>query len=637
MIQLSDIKVSFGERVLFEGVTWHLDLGDRVALVGPNGSGKTTLFKVALGLLAPDSGRRLVSRSARPGYLPQEESSPSQKTVLGEALTAFPNRETLTEEMESLGHELETLAKDDPELPALLGRYGSLQKRFEQENGYHHEHLASEVLSGLGFAPGEQEKPVSAMSGGWQMRVALAKLLLASPTHLFLDEPTNHLDIESLAWLEDYLYGFPGAVILVSHDRYFLDRMAKKTCEIQGGRLDEYPANYTGYLAEKERRKGALVSQAKRQEERVAQLERFIERFRAKNTKATQVKSKEKMLAKMERVVIPGEEKKIRFRFPSAPHSGRKMMELVEAGKAYGDKKVFSGINLVVERGQKIAMVGVNGAGKSTLLRLLAGTDEPTEGKRTVYPKVEIAYFAQHTADMLTPENTVMEEMQSASPEGLRPRLRTLLGSFLFGGDDVFKKISVLSGGEKARVALAKTLLLPANLLIMDEPTNHLDLAGKEVLEEALRDYEGSLIIVTHDRYLMNRVAEITWEMENGKFLAYPGNYDLYHWRKQRLSQEDVSQEAAPKTRDEEKERKRREALERADKYEHKKALLTLEKEIEAKEARKKEVEGLLADPKIYADGEQARTLVMEYQRLRDELDALYEVYEEKESLINGN
>jgi ATP-binding cassette subfamily F protein 3 len=637
MIQLSDIKVSFGERVLFEGVTWHLDLGDRVAVVGPNGSGKTTLFKVALGLLAPDSGQRLVSRSAKPGYLPQEDSSPSERTVLDEALTAFPNRDSLVEEMESLGHELETLAKDDPELPALLGRYGSLQKRFEQEDGYHHEHLAREVLSGLGFASGEQEKPVSAMSGGWQMRVALAKLLLASPTHLFLDEPTNHLDIESMAWLEDYLAKFPGAVILVSHDRYFLDRMARKTCEISGGRLLEYPTNYTGYLAEKEQRKEALINQAKRQEERVAQLERFIERFRAKNTKATQVKSKEKMLAKMERIVIPGEEKRIRFRFPPAPHSGRKMLELANAGKAYGDKRVFSGISLLVERGQKIAMVGVNGAGKSTLLRLLAGTESVTEGKRTAYPRVEIAYFAQHTTDMLNPEDTVLEEMQSASPEELRPKLRTLLGSFLFTGDDVFKKVAVLSGGEKARLALAKTLLQPANLLIMDEPTNHLDLAGKEVLEQALLDYEGSLVIVTHDRYLMNRVAEITWEMEHGIFHAYPGNYDLYLWRKARLQEEQAPQEAAPKTRDEGKERKRREALERAEIYEHRKALMALEKEIEAKEVRKKEVEGLLADPKIYADGEQARALVFEYQHLRDELDALYETYEEKESLIIDN
>jgi ATP-binding cassette, subfamily F, member 3 len=634
MIQLADIKVSFGERTLFDGVTWHLDTGDRVAVVGPNGSGKTTLFKVALGLLTPDSGKRLVSRSARPGYLPQEDSSPSGRTVLAEALTAFPNRDSLVEEMESLGHELETLAKDDPELPALLGRYGSLQKRFEQENGYHHEHLAKEVLSGLGFAPEEFGKPVSAMSGGWQMRVALAKLLLASPTHLFLDEPTNHLDIESMAWLEDYLSHFPGAVILVSHDRYFLDRMARKTCEISGGKLLEYHTNYTGYLAEKEQRKEALINQAKRQGERVAQLERFIERFRAKNTKATQVKSKEKMLEKMERVVIPGEEKRIRFHFPPAPPCGRKMLELADAGKAYGDKRVFSGIGLLVERGQKIAMVGVNGAGKSTLLRLLAGTEAPTEGKRTAYPRVEIAYFAQHTTDMLNPENTVQEEMQSASPDELRPRLRTLLGSFLFTGDDVFKKVSVLSGGEKARLALAKTLLQPANLLIMDEPTNHLDLAGKEVLEQALLDYEGSLVIVTHDRYLMNRVAEITWEMENGRFITYPGNYDLYLWRKARLVEEEAPPDVLPKTRDEEKERKRREALERAEKYKHKKALLTLEKEIEAKEARKKEVEGLLADPKIYADGEQARALVLEYQRVRDELDALYEVYEEKERLI---
>lgn len=634
MIQLSDISLAFGERTLFDGVTWHLDIGDRVALVGPNGSGKTTLFKVALGLMSPDRGRRLVSRSARPGYLPQEDSSPSQRTVLCEALTAFPNRDALTEEMESLGHELETLAKDDPELPALLGRYGSLQKRFEQEDGYHHEHLAKEVLSGLGFAQEEFAKPVSAMSGGWQMRVALAKLLLASPTHLFLDEPTNHLDIESMAWLEDYLSKFPGAVILVSHDRYFLDRMAKKTYEISGGKLVEYHTNYSGYLEEKEKRKEALVNQAKRQEERVTQLERFIERFRAKNTKATQVKSKEKMLEKMERIVVPGTEKRIRFRFPPAPHSGRKMLELSGAGKAYDDKRIFSNVSLLVERGQKIALVGVNGAGKSTLLRLLAGTEEPTEGKRRLYSGTEIAYFAQHTTDMLDPENTVLEEMQSASPDELRPRLRTLLGSFLFTGDDAFKKVSVLSGGEKSRLALAKTLLQPANLLIMDEPTNHLDLAGKEVLEQALMDYEGSLVIVTHDRYLMNRVAEITWEMEGGNFIAYPGNYDLYLWRKERLTLDEAPQETAPKARDEEKERKRREALERAERYEHKKALIELEKEIERKEARKTEVETLLADPKIYADGEQARALVMEYQRLRDELDALYEGYGEKERLI---
>lgn len=636
MIQLSNIALSFGERKLFDGITWHLDLGDRVALVGPNGSGKTTLFKVALGLTSPDAGERMVSKSARLGYLPQEESAPSERTVLDEALTAFSDRGALIEEMEILSTDLADRQKEDPELPALLERYGILQRRFEHDNGYQHEHQGQKVLCGLGFQSEDFTKQVAALSGGWQMRVALAKLLLSSPTHLFLDEPTNHLDVESMTWLEDYLSHFPGAVILISHDRYFVDRMVQRVYELQNGRLEEYHTNYSAYLAEKGRRKEALIAQAKRQQERVEQLERFIERFRAKNTKATQVKSKEKLLAKMERIVIPGEHKRVRFRFPPAPHSGRRMVELQDVGKAYGEKIVFSNVNLLVERGQKIALVGVNGAGKSTLMRLMAGAESPSEGRRTLYPQVEVAYFAQHTAEMLKPDLTVLEEMEAVAPDAVRPRLRTLLGSFLFVGDDVFKKVSVLSGGERSRLALAKTLLLPANLLIMDEPTNHLDLAGKEVLEQALLDYEGSLVIVTHDRYLMNRVATITWEMEEGRFSVYPGNYDLYLWRKTQLAEHSGTQKVQPQnraaiSRTQEKERKRREAQERAERARHKQAIQELEQKIEMKEARSEELEKLLADPQVYADGNKARVLVTEYRELKVELVALYDLYEETE------
>jgi ATP-binding cassette subfamily F protein 3 len=632
MIQLSNITLSFGQRTLFNGLSWHLDIGDRVALVGPNGSGKTTLFRIALGLVTPDAGQRMVSRSARLGYLPQEESAPSERTVLAEALTAFPNRDAQLNELETLARDLEGSAKDDPELPALLERFGALQRRFELENGYQQEHLAREVLSGLGFKEQDLERHVSEMSGGWQMRVALAALLLASPTHLFLDEPTNHLDIESMSWLEDYLARFPGAVVLVSHDRYFVDRMVKKIYEIQNARLEEYHANYSGYLAERENRKEALIAQARRQQDRIEQLERFIERFRAKNTLATRVKSKEKMLARMERVVVPGEEKRIRFRFPPAPHSGRRMLELKDVGKTYAEHRVFSGISAIVERGQKIALVGVNGAGKSTLMRLMTGSEPPTEGTCTIYPQAKIGYFAQHTTEMLNPENTVLEELECVAPDELRLRLRTLLGSFLFTGDDVFKRVAVLSGGEKSRLALAKTLLSPANLLIMDEPTNHLDLAGKEVLERALKDYDGSLLIVTHDRYLMNQVAAITWELDGGRFSIYPGNYDSYLWRKARpiaFSPERLKPPSARpvRTRPEEKERRRREAQVRSRQVEEKRALEALEEKITAKEAKKKELEFLLADPGVYTDGVRARELVTEFRKLEAELAALYDLY----------
>ncbi len=638
MIQLQGLRYSVGERVLFEGVDWVLSPGDRVALVGPNGAGKTTLLKVMLGTLAAESGERVMARGTRIGYLPQEAAEAFEGSVLDRAMEAHRHLLEMREELDALHQRLHGIAPEDPHLTALLERMGELQHRLELHDEHALEPRARAVLGGLGFATTDQDRPLATFSGGWRMRAALAALLLTDPTLLFLDEPTNHLDLPAMEWLEDHLESFHGGLVVVSHDRVFLDRVATEVRELDHARLETYATSFTRYLEEKELRREQLEARNEQLEAKIAQLSRFVERFGAKNTKATQAQSKRKQIdrLKSERVVIPRRPRGIRFQFPDPPHAGRTLVRLREAAFGYdGAPDVFARANLELEREDKVAIVGANGAGKTTLLRVVAGQLAPRAGVREDTPLTRMAYFAQHAAETLDPTHTVLGALEEVASADWRPRLRSLLGHFLFSGDDAFKLTRVLSGGERQRVALARLLLTPANLLLLDEPTHHLDLAGKEVLEEALAQFPGSVVVVTHDRSLMARVATRVLEVHDGRVTLYPGGYaDWEGARLARAAAEVVApaQEATPVPsvaragprgdRSTSRDAGRRQ---RADEQRRAREVKRIEQDLERREARMKELETQLADPELYADGARARTLVTDYERLRAEVESLWQ------------
>ena len=524
MIQLEGVSKAYGDRVLFRDVTWQLSGRERIGLVGPNGIGKTTLCRILVGLEPPDTGRVSRARETTVGYLPQEAAGEARGSVLGEALSGFPEVWEIERQLEAVAAQLHEAADE-----ALTARYGDLQHRFEALGGYRLETEARVVLSGLGFRDADLARPLLEFSGGWRMRAALARLLLQGPALLLLDEPTNHLDLESLGWLENYLSAYDGTVVVVSHDRYFLNRMVTTVAELSATGLDLYPGDYDDYLAQREARQALLEARASNQAKRVAEIERFIERFRYKASKARQVQSRIKMLDRLDRVEVEGAARHIRFSFPAPPRTGRHVVQLRRIAKAYGPKVVYAGIDLDLERGERIALVGPNGAGKSTLLRILAGVLAPDGGERVLGAHVTTHYYAQHQLDALDPARTVLEEMEAAAPETDRTRLRTLLGAFLFSGDAVEKRVAVLSGGEKARLALARMLVRPAPFLCLDEPTNHLDLASRDVLEDALADFPGTMVFISHDRYFINRLATKVVEVRDGRLVIHLGGYDDYH------------------------------------------------------------------------------------------------------------
>ena len=528
MIQLEEVSKGYGGQTLFRDVGWRIGDGERIGLVGPNGAGKTTLCRILAAIEEPDRGRVTRPRGTTVGYLPQEVAGGSDGgSVLAEALGGFEDVWRLEREMEEVAAALATRTADG-DAESLTRRYGDLQHRFEALGGYRLETEGRAILGGLGFRPDEMTRPLAEFSGGWRMRAALARLLLLRPSVLLLDEPTNHLDLESLAWLEGFLADYDGAVVVVSHDRYFLNRMVTSIADLTPSGLALYQSDYDGYLVEREARRELAEAQARNQAKRVAEIERFIDRFRYQATKARQVQSRVKMLERMERVEVGEGSRRIRFAFPEPPRTGRRVASLRGAHKAYGANVVYAGIDLDVERGERVALVGVNGAGKSTLLRMLAGGLPFDAGERTLGTHVAVHYYAQHQLDVLDPEATVLEEVERVAPEAARTRLRTLLGAFLFSGDAVEKKVAVLSGGEKARLALAKMLVRPAALLCLDEPTNHLDLASREVLEEALAEFPGTIVFISHDRYFINRIATRVLEVRNGVLTSYPGHYDDY-------------------------------------------------------------------------------------------------------------
>ena len=545
MLSLQNAGKRFGPRILFLEANWLIRQKEKTALVGANGTGKSTLMKVLAGLEMLDYGSLQQTRGMSIGYLPQEGLRLAGRTVFEECLTVFDEIRAMESEIERLAGEMAELDHESAEYEAAAERFSTLQERFHTLDGYALDAQVGTVLTGLGFGKEDWGRPTDVFSGGWQMRIALAKLLLAKPLLLLLDEPTNHLDLETRNWLEDYLKSYPFGYILISHDRYFLDVTIDRTVEIWNKRLNVYQGNYTKYLAQKEERRTQLEAAYRNQRDQIEHLEAFISRFRYQATKAKQVQSRIKELEKIERIEIPEEEPVIHFRFPQPPPSGRIVVEAENLAKSYGPKHVFSNGRFTIERGDRVALVGVNGAGKSTLIRLLTGAEPPTAGTVKLGHNVLAEYFAQDQYKMLDPEARMLDDISRAALKVPEVELRSLLGCFLFRGDDVFKPLGVLSGGERNRYALARILVSPSNFLLLDEPTNHLDMRAKDVLLEALAAFSGTVVFVSHDRYFIDRLATRILEVENGAIMLCEGNYEDYLRGKEQLAEGAV---AAPQT-----------------------------------------------------------------------------------------
>jgi ATP-binding cassette subfamily F protein 3 len=539
MIQLSGAGKRFGHKLLFENADWLITNHDRIGLVGGNGTGKSTLMKVLAGMDTFDYGSLVVAKGTSAGYLPQDGLTLSGRSVFAECMSVFDDLRAMETELESLTHSMAELDHTSPEYSAVADRYHRVEHEFRTRDGYSIEAEVGRVLMGLGFTKEDWPRLTDEFSGGWQMRLALAKLLLQQPNLLLLDEPTNHLDLEARNWLEEYLQNYPHAFVLISHDRYFLDVTVNKIAEIWNKRFWFYTGNYDKFLAQKTQRNEQLTAAYRNQRDRIEQLEVFINRFRYQATKAKQVQSRIKELEKIERIEIPPEEKTIHFSFPQPKPSGRIVAEFEGVAKSYPgknggpDKEVFRNVDFMIERGDRIALVGVNGAGKSTLIKLLAGTEKTTQGEYRLGHNVDADYFAQDQYKELDPDARILDDLGDASPGSGETELRSLLGCFLFSDEDVFKKIGVLSGGERGRYALLRLLLHPANFLLLDEPTNHLDLRAKDVLLDALVKYTGTVVFVSHDRYFIDKLATRVFEVGGGKVEVFPGNYEDYLWRKQ--------------------------------------------------------------------------------------------------------
>ncbi|MGE3511116.1 MAG: ABC-F family ATP-binding cassette domain-containing protein [Vicinamibacterales bacterium] len=672
MIQLSELTKAFGDRVLLDHVTWQITDRERVGLCGPNGAGKTTLLKMMAGLEEPDSGAVLKPADLTVGYLPQDGLSHTGRTVFEEATLAFGDLLAMKAEMHDLEERLGDPAIPDSQHAAMLTRYSDLQDRFRLGDGYSIELKTSTVLQGLGFTKVDFERLTDTFSGGWQMRLALAKLLLGEPGLLLLDEPTNHLDLEARNWLEEYLTQYPRAVILVSHDRFFLDAVVTRIADLSLRTLTDYVGNYSQYLVAHEARMDALRKAKREQDEEVARVKMFIDRFRYQATKAAQVQSRIKLLEKVVPIDVPPERKRIHFDFPSSGKSGRTVLELKHVRKAYGELVVFRDLDLHIERGDRIALIGVNGAGKSTLMRLLSGEEAPDAGTRTEGHNVVMQYFAQDEATRLDPAPTVYETLSSGSPLDMVPAIRNILGGFLFSGDDVYKKVRVLSGGERTRLAVARMLLRPSNVLLLDEPTNHLDLDSKEVLLDALVDYGGTLIFVSHDRYFVERLATKIIEVGRGEAVVYPGTYAEFLWHKAHPQTPETAtsgssrsgngrrtQEARPPQAAsaepgrgtkavhaapvaqtglsrEEKKRAESEARKKARADQARRARVTeLEGRISAVEREIRELEQTMAQDGFYADRATAQPVIDRHQNLMWQVGDLMHQWEELQTAVD--
>src|SRR5690349_7740500 len=532
MIQLSSAGKRYAHKLLFDNVDWMITAQDRIGLVGANGTGKSTLMKILGGLETLDYGSIAISKGISAGYLPQDGLSLSGQSVFAECMSVFADLRAMEGEMEDLTRRMSELDHTSAEYDQVADRFHRIEHEFQTRDGYAIEAKVGSVLTGLGFTKEDWTRQTEEFSGGWQMRISLAKLLLQQPNLLLLDEPTNHLDLEARNWLEDYLKEYPYAFVVISHDRYFLDVTVNKIVEIWNKNIHFYPGNYEKYLSQKAQRREQLEASYRNQRERIEQVEAFITRFRYQATKAKQVQSRIKELERIERIQIPPEERTIHFSFPQPKPSGRIVAEVSGLATSYGEKEVFRNVGFLIERGDRIALVGVNGAGKSTLIKLLAGREMPTAGEYKLGHNVQADYFAQDQYKELDADSRILDDLGKVSPQSRETELRNLLGCFLFSGDDAFKKIGVLSGGERNRYALLRMLLHPANFLLLDEPTNHLDMRAKDVLLEALSKYTGTVVFVSHDRYFIDKLATRVFEIGDGKVEVFPGNYEDYVWRK---------------------------------------------------------------------------------------------------------
>ena len=651
MLQLSSLTKGFGDRILFDNVTWQLSAGDRVGLCGPNGAGKTTLLRMLAGLDEPDTGAITKRTGLTVGYLPQDGLFHTGRSLIDEVSTAFQPLLDLQRTMVELEDQLADERRPREEHEAILERYSELQHQFRDQDGYTIDLKIANVLNGLGFGNDELDKPTDTFSGGWQMRIALAKLVLRQPHVMLLDEPTNHLDLEARNWLEDFLADYPHALILVSHDRYFLDRVVTRIADVELRRLTPYVGTYSEYLVERDARVASLREQKKRQDEEIARIRQFVDRFRYQATKAAQVQSRVKMLAKITPIEVPLERKRVHFAFPACPRSGRIAIELRGVRKVYGSTVVFDKVDVHVARGDRIALVGPNGAGKSTLMRLLSGVEAPDDGTRIEGHNLVAQYFAQDEATRLDPDLTVYDTLGASSSTEMLPSIRNILGGFLFSGDDVHKPVQVLSGGERTRLAVARMLLQPSNTLLLDEPTNHLDIDSTNVLLDALADFGGTLVFVSHDRYFVERIATAIIEIGHGEAVRYPGTYEEYHWSKTRraTNRPDAGRRTAsargaakrqrptapPEPRASasasREDRRRRAQSERRLKREQaarEKRISDLEQRIGDRERKIREIEKAMTAPGFYDDRQAAQPVVDRHESLMWEVGDLMSQWE---------
>ena len=626
MLAINNLSVQFTGTNLFENVTFNIADHDRIGLVGKNGAGKSTLLKILCGWQQPETGTLVIASGQTVGYLPQEMVPDSTRTVIDEAMTAFSHIDELTSLQQRLTDEIANRTDyESPDYTRLLNRHNEVTEQISMLGGGSRQEQTEKVLLGLGFRHDDFQRLVAEFSGGWQMRVELAKLLLQRPDFLLLDEPTNHLDIVSIQWLENFLTNYPGAVVLVSHDRTFLDNITTRTSEITAGRIYDYKCPYSEYVIQMQERRASQMARLTAQQRQVAQIEAFIERFRYKATKAKQVQSRIKMLDKMEMVKIDEvSTESIHFRFPPAPHSGKIVIEAQGLGKAYADLQVFDGVDFLLTSGKKVAFVGRNGEGKSTMAKIIVGEINDYTGSFRLGAQVQVGYYAQNQAAMLNGEKTVFQTIDDIATGDIRPKIRNILGSFLFDSEDCEKKVKVLSGGEKARLALAKLLLTPSNLLVLDEPTNHLDMDSKDILKNALLQYTGTLIVVSHDRDFLQGLTDSLYEFRDGGVHEFRG--DIFEFLESKEAQEkraaatfvappvksSAGKHAYEETKNRERElRKLRSAVEK------------IEKEIEALEAQIAEKESVLA-----SGNAQDADFYAEYQSLKDLLDTRMEAWE---------